>query len=117
MRRGWLANDPAEVAQLVSRDLVTLQSERFRPTLGDMRCIALGHLIRLAAWHLRAEWERALPTKERLAVVDEWVRENLPFEEVLASLHEAEAREQPFQLQLVREHPATYGDSHDIVSF
>ena len=43
-------------------------------TSGDCRCIAAGHLSRLAIWHLRHSWQRELPVVSRLAVVSEWMK-------------------------------------------
>jgi hypothetical protein len=57
----------AEIAEMVRSDLKQLRAGNLKPTRGDMRCIAYGHLVRLAMWNLRNHWDRDLPTIEKLA--------------------------------------------------
>ncbi len=70
-----LAASPQGVAELIADDLSKLIAGRVRPSPGDIRCIGNGHLIRLAIWSLRREWDPALPTKERLKRVVRWIDE------------------------------------------
>jgi len=74
MQRKWLADSPKEVAEIVESDLAYLRKGRVKPTLGDIRCITFGHLIRLAIWSLRSGWDRSKPTASRLADVAIWLR-------------------------------------------
>ena len=46
--RKWLAGTPEEVAVIVAEDVALLEAAGRMPTRGDTRCIAFGHLIRLA---------------------------------------------------------------------
>jgi putative DNA methylase len=55
--RSQLACSTAELAALVHQDLATLQAGSVTPSLGDARCVTFGHLIRLAIWRLRTEWD------------------------------------------------------------
>ncbi|HOG46018.1 MAG TPA: hypothetical protein PLB78_05170 [Anaerolineae bacterium] len=57
------------IAQLVSHDLEALRAGGVKPTNGDKRCIAYGHLVRLAIWNLRPGWSRSLATEAKLQTV------------------------------------------------
>jgi len=61
------------VAELVEEDLAKLRAGNVRPTSGDVRCIAYGHLIRLAIWNLRQAWDKNLDTDKRLSKVSYWL--------------------------------------------
>ena len=58
-----------DVARLVSLDLAKLRAGGVKPTLGDTRCIALGHVTRIAVWMLCGEWNREMRTHEKVARV------------------------------------------------
>jgi adenine-specific DNA methylase len=80
-----------DVAALVRDELAKLRDADVRPTLGDVRCIVLGHLTRLATWRCRAGWDRTLPAAvrlERFAAAMESIGDPGPVIEALA----AEAR-------------------------
>jgi hypothetical protein len=42
-----------------------------KPTAGDIRCIALGHITRMAIWQLRPFWDATLPTEAKLSAFRE----------------------------------------------
>lgn len=67
--RRTLATTSAEIAQLVLEDMEALKAAGVRLTRGDVRCIAYGHLVRLAIWGLRREWNPALATADKLGAV------------------------------------------------
>ena len=48
MRKQWLANTPGELATVIKQDLDRLRAGNVKPTRGDIRCIAFGHLVRLS---------------------------------------------------------------------
>ncbi len=54
----WLPDSIQGVADLVAEDLARLREGGVKPTPGDARCVTYGHLIRLAVWHLRKEWDK-----------------------------------------------------------
>ena len=62
-----LAFGPEEIARLVAIDLVQLRAGGVRPSAGDTRCIALGHLTRMAVWTLRQRWDPQAATQTKLA--------------------------------------------------
>ena len=72
--KSQIVESPADVARLVEEDLLRLKLGHVNPTLGDTRCISFGHLIRLAIWSLRKDWDRNDPVSERIARIGEWIR-------------------------------------------
>jgi putative DNA methylase len=71
--RKWLVDSIDRVAELVKEDLAALRLGNVKPTGGDMRCIAFGHLVRLAIWNLRKGWDRNVGVNRRLATVSSWL--------------------------------------------
>jgi len=74
MQRKWLAVSPDDLARIVEEDLSYLRAGNVKPTPGDMRCITYGHMIRLAIWSLRLEWNKNEPTTSRMAKVADWLQ-------------------------------------------
>jgi hypothetical protein len=76
------AAEPAEKRRLQSRlaelrDVVKsekLGEGKVKPTIGDMRCILYGHLLRLAVWHLRKNWDKNERTEQRMERVEDYIR-------------------------------------------
>ena len=64
----------ADVAELVYQDLAELRKGNVKPSRGDTRCIAFGHLARLATWNLRTMWNNSDNTSQKLSVVADWFR-------------------------------------------
>lgn len=75
MQRRWLADGLAEIGEIVRQDLERLKAGNVEPTAGDTRCIIYGHLIRLAIWSLRLNWDKNKPTSSRLAMIGNWLRQ------------------------------------------
>ena len=72
----WIRDSAEGVAQLVKEDVNLLELAGVRPTKGDIRCIAYGHLTRLAIWALRHGWEPdAVSVAERLRRVQQWLQD------------------------------------------
>ena len=67
--RAELAEDTRALAGLVTRDVGLLREGGVRVTRGDARCVAYGHLTRLAVWRLRGDWKAEAPTAEKLGCV------------------------------------------------
>ena len=67
--RVLLVHRPEEIAALVAADLRRLAEGGVRVTRGDARCIAYGHLIRLAIWRLRQDWNAGAAWGEKIAAV------------------------------------------------
>jgi len=67
--RRTLAFTSEGIARLVADDIEALRAGGVRLTKGDVRCIAYGHLIRLAIWKLRPEWSSGAPTQSKLRAI------------------------------------------------
>jgi len=74
MQRKWIADSPHELALIAEKDLNHLRAGNVKPTRGDIRCVTYGHLIRLAIWSLRLNWNRNEPTTSRIAKVADWLQ-------------------------------------------
>jgi hypothetical protein len=65
--RSWLFHDASGLAGIMSGELAELRAAGMKPTAGDIRCMALGHITRMAIWQLRPFWNATLPTPEKLS--------------------------------------------------
>jgi adenine-specific DNA methylase len=74
-RKNLLTKDTESIVDLVRQDVAALESGGVPVSIGDVRCIARGHLTRLAVWYLRKKWDRNAPTCERLASVARKIEE------------------------------------------
>lgn len=72
-QRHLLADDPNSVAALVNEDVQRLRDGGVKVGVGDIRCMARGHLIRLAIWHLRGSWDKSIPTAAKLSAVSKQI--------------------------------------------
>ena len=75
MRKKWLADTPGELAIVIKQDLDRLRAGNVKPTRGDIRCIAFGHLVRLAIWSLKNKWSKKETTDSRIAKVAKWIHD------------------------------------------
>ncbi len=63
-------------------DVGGLRAGGVKPHLGDVRCLAFGHLTRLAVASLRSGWDDGLPTRTKLAKVAEAMDEMAEVDQV-----------------------------------
>lgn len=84
--RSWLFEDAASLAGIVAGELDMLRSAGMKPTSGDIRCIAFGHITRMSIWRLRPSWNPGLPTEKKLAIFRETMDELATVETVLKQL-------------------------------
>jgi putative DNA methylase len=84
--RRTLAKTTGEFAFLVADDLDKLQVGGLRPTQGDIRCLIYGHLIRMAIWNLRRDWDVNQPALKKLSAVARHVSSLTRPEEVEAAI-------------------------------
>ncbi|MFY9557503.1 MAG: hypothetical protein WAV47_22565 [Blastocatellia bacterium] len=75
LRAKWLADNGEQLAALIVEDLAQLNLGGVKPTEGDARCIAYGHLTRLAVWNLRSKWISALAVDDKLRAIGSWIQE------------------------------------------
>ncbi|MEW6540524.1 MAG: hypothetical protein AB1402_02760 [Bacillota bacterium] len=69
--RRIIVSTPERIADLVRHDLSLLRAGNVKPTHGDIRCVAYGHLVRLAIWNLRQEWNTDRSVPEKLTTVSQ----------------------------------------------
>lgn len=115
--KNWLTETPAGVAALVREDLEQLKRGGVKPTQGDARCIAYGHLIRLAIWYLRKRWDKKKKTEARISTVEFWLQQFGGWPEVVRNLNGSKPRDKEEKLLMVRERTAAYGEKYAEVSF
>jgi len=86
-----LIEGDSELAALVAKDLDLLRAADVPVTRGDARCVAYGHLIRLAVWKLRRGWDPEAAWMEKLAAVAEEVSGLPSWDDLLPRLEEGGA--------------------------
>ena len=69
----WLVDSRERLLEIVKEDLVCLSSAGRVASIGDTRCIILGHLTRTAVWELRSAWDRSKSTAKKIAVLSDSV--------------------------------------------
>lgn len=65
--RTRLFEDADGLAAIMAEELHELRGAGMRPTAGDIRCVALGHITRMAIWRVRPTWDATLPVETKLA--------------------------------------------------
>jgi adenine-specific DNA methylase len=73
VQRKVVVESPDQMVHLIRDDVFRLRVGHVKPTLGDIRCIAYGHLIRMAIWNLRTNWDRNSDISKRLSAVSLWI--------------------------------------------
>ncbi len=113
VRRDWLVEKPEEIARLVNEELVALSAGGVRVTMGDARCVAFGHMIRLAVWRLAGCWDDAAPWSEKLARIERTTEEVGGFEGVEKHL-DSDVKQATRRASEVREPVAVYSGKDDV---
>lgn len=113
----WMAHSPEGVARLVFQDIQNLREGHVHPTQGDSRCIAYGHLIRLAIWSLRTTWNRNDPVTRRIARIAEWLQDFGGWTEVESHLSDSRDRRPDAPLYTFCESVSEYGVDDADISF
>jgi putative DNA methylase len=52
--------------RMLASDLKDLEQAGLKPSLGDARCLLLGHLTRLAVWQIRPNWNQHIAVSAKL---------------------------------------------------
>jgi len=115
--RKTLPHTPEGVASLVRGDLTELRKGNVKPSFGDSRCIAYGHLVRLAVWNLRSVWDKTADTSNKISAVSDWLHDFGEWPEVERQLNEPISSSRPGSLFEVCETTEEYGVEHADVSF
>jgi putative DNA methylase len=115
--RGWLPESPEGVANLVNDDLKKLIAGNVKVTLGDIKCITYGHLIRLAIWSLRISWEKHQQAEKKISTVASWLEKfgGWPAVEKYLKLNKNSSTHEFHSM--VRESNLKYGADYAEVSF
>ncbi|MBE2180048.1 MAG: DUF1156 domain-containing protein [Chthoniobacterales bacterium] len=107
--RNWIVDSPEGVASVIREEISALAQAGLKATQGDIRCIAHGHLTRLAVWNLRETWNATSPIAERMNKVRGWLADFGGVEAVLGALetdfHKADQKQVWMLAELVRETP------------
>lgn len=118
MKRKWLANTPDEVASIVEEDLAQLKLGNVKPSPGDIKCVTYGHLIRLAIWSLRSDWQNCEQTTKKIAKIAGWLHrfgELTDIDNCIEQDKTLKIKDMP--LFAVHESTATYGVKYDDIPF
>lgn len=114
--RQWVVDSINGVVNLVNDDLDKLRAGNIKPTSGDMRCLAYGHLVRLAIWNLRRVWNKNVAIDKRLSVVSSWILRFGGWAEIERLLINSKDMVRN-ETVTVREHFEKYGAPYAEVSF
>ncbi len=68
MPRAWLFENAEGLAKIMSEEMSELRAAGMKPTAGDIRCIAYGHITRVTIWYLKPSWDAVLPTERKLSI-------------------------------------------------
>jgi adenine-specific DNA methylase len=115
--RRWITGSLEGVAHLIREEVDALETAGLTATQGDMRCIAHGHLTRLAIWNLRQRWDSTAPVLSRMEIVRNWFECFGGVEGVVKALDadfaSASSRQDWMLGEMVREND----EIHDEISF
>ncbi len=115
--RKWIVDTPEGVATIIRAEMDALSLGGLNATQGDIRCIAHGHLTRLAIWNLRQSWDPKAPVSVRMDAIREWFSAFGGLEAVLNAMHsnfsQAPPRQDWMMTAMVQESP----EIHDEISF
>ncbi|MCC6390816.1 MAG: DNA methylase [Bryobacterales bacterium] len=67
--RSWLFTDAEGLAVILADELADLRAAGMKPTTGDIRCMAFGHITRMAIWRLKPVWNPKVATPEKFAIL------------------------------------------------
>jgi putative DNA methylase len=115
--RRWLAEEAAGVARIIRDDIADLAEAGLEPTQGDIRCIAYGHLTRLAIWNLRGKWGSGRRVREKMLEVQDWFASFGGLVAVLGALETSFRKAQKRQCWPAAGVFRESGDEHDEISF
>ena len=89
--RAWLFDDASALARIMASELAELRAAGMKPTAGDIRCAAFGHVTRMTIWRLRPKWNAMLPTETKLGLIRDEMDTLASVDEVARLLDKANA--------------------------
>jgi adenine-specific DNA methylase len=90
MRRKWLFDNSDGLARIMTEELSELRAAGMKPTAGDIRCMAFGHITRMTTWRLRPSWDAAMPTQRKLAIFRQAMDALATVDQVIKCLRDVE---------------------------
>ncbi|MCP4401099.1 MAG: DNA methylase, partial [bacterium] len=117
MQRKWIVDSPYELARIVEDDLNQLKAGNVEPTHGDIRCVAYGHLIRMAIWSLRQNWNKNESTTSRIIKIADWLQLFGGWTEVEKCIEFKRETPKDSPLFSVHENDTNYGEEYTEVPF
>lgn len=112
-----LADSPQAVAELVRKDIEALKMGGVKATEGDARCLAFGHLIRLAIWEHRRHWSESESVQRKLYVLRDWLQHFGDWGLIRSYLYDEKAVPNEQLVFSFGESSPQYGVSDDEISF
>lgn len=91
----WRFKTATELAALMHGELNQLRAAGMKPTAGDIRCIAFGHITRMAIANLRGAWDSTIPTGSKLAILRNAMDQIAILDTLKERLDDATRRETP----------------------
>ena len=113
----WIPDKAEELVEFIADDIGKLEVGGVKPTEGDARCTAYGHLTRLAIWNLRRDWDVDQPIQKKLDRVNSWLRGFCDIDEVVDALGCIKNLASRQLHYAVMEAHGAYGENTDEVSF
>lgn len=115
--RHIIVTTPEEIAGLIQEDIIRVQSVKIKLTRGDIRCIAYGHLVRLAIWYLRKNWNIYLSALEKMKAVSMAIERLGGLPGIEKFLSDELLGTPLYRTSLARERQENYGGTEDEISF
>ncbi|MGH7792010.1 MAG: DUF1156 domain-containing protein, partial [Thermodesulfobacteriota bacterium] len=112
-----IARTPKETAALVRSDIAHLRKGTVILTIGDIKCLIHGHLIRLAIWYLKDSWNRRLSIEEKLLAIATQIMEMGGLKSIEQYLKEDLISVPKTQKTISREEVAIYRARQNEISF
>ncbi len=115
--RKWITENPVLLSTLILEELVKLEAGGVKPTEGDARCMAYGHLVRLAIWNVRHEWDIRQTVQDKMKRVAQWIDSFCDVNDLLATLKKEKTLIPRQTCYAALDEQGTYGKESDEVSF
>lgn len=117
IRASQFRTDGSALTQMLEADLRNLQQAGLVPTLGDARCLLLGHLTRLAVWQLRPTWDHRVSVASKLDAIKTAFQQMHPLDlldRMAAATLSLVSDEDLLANMRVREKDSSYGSEDEI---
>lgn len=85
----WRFDNAKQLVELMRSELEQLVAAGMRPSAGDIRCIAYGHIIRMAIANLRETWDSRATTATKLTMLRVAMDQIATLDDVKALLEQA----------------------------